>query len=679
MRKWVVTAIILVLLAIVAGTVFRYQLKEMITGGEAKALENAQRLIDEGRPVSALNWLRPFAREMRETGAKAERWRQLYLTAALNAKDGAALVEIYEGYPKALQGNEEAQLLVADRLIKTNRPSDYARLREQWKGVETKPEVWFDLDADQMLLQGDRSGAIVHLNSHSFTGKADTGRLVRLALLTVKDQPRQAWEYLAQAHQKDPQNPEILSYRARLLEVVGQTGLALNEYLSAAEAAPEQAFYQDQLAEFYRRHDRYDLAVDAWKTQLEKGESDVIWLKAWFWTRVIVPRDIAFDAQKLPKGSLEPFLKYLVALPKGKFWDAEAFAKLPNNQTYLQTQQVTFWLRLLDALQRHNEDLAWELLQYNFFSPQSWNPGLENLLRKVLTYRKIGTFNIDVVNADANAALVKPANGDKKVEHPMVTEVNALSVKGADVLKISPELRELLTSPLAVPASFLVSGWLGAALDLTPKPIVIPEGMPEWLAFNYAQAIKAVQGNEPALEFIRHHKESPSLTLMLAELLIANKELDAGAEKLRQLSAVDSDVGVRAAWLLSLLYTERKQFDQARAVIAGQPRLAQDTLGLETLARISLIEGKTQEADQKYQQIQDKSWEAKSYLARKAFKDKDYAKAKTLTLELLQQFPSNVVLRQNYQRILEALGTENAAPQPTIPAVNTQKTVPLHE
>lgn len=674
MRKWVIIVMLLTL-ALVAGTVYRYPLKELVTGGEAKALENAQRLIDEGRPVSALNWLRPFAREMHETGAKAERWRQLFLTAALNAKDGGALLEVYEGNPKALQGNEEAVLLVADRLIKTNRPSEYARLREQWKGVETKPEIWFDLDADQLLLQGDRTGAIAHLNSRTFTGKADTGRLVRLALLTVKDQPRQAWEYLAQAHEKDPQNPEIRSYRARLLEVVGQTGLALNEYLSAAESAPDQAFYQDQLAEFYRRHDRYDLAVDAWKTQLEKGESDVIWLKAWFWTRVIVPREIAFDAKALPKGPLEPLLKYLVALPKRTFWDAEAFSKLPGNQTYLQTQQATFWLRLMDALQKHNEDLAWELLQYNYFAPQSWNPGLENLLRKVLTYRKIGTFNIDVVTPEPTLATVpKQANVDK-VQHPMVTEVNALSVKGADVLKISPELRELLTSPLAIPASFLVSGWLGAALDLSPQPLQVPEGMPEWLAFNYAQAIRAVQGPAVALEFIKQRKSTPSLSLMLGELLIANKELDAGAEQLRQLSSLDSDAGVRAAWLLSLLYMERKQFEQARAVIVGQPRLAKDTLGMETLARISLLEGNVVDAEKRYQEIQDKSWEAKSYLARKAFKDQDFAKAKVLTQELLQQFPNNAVLRSNYQRIQEALEPGSSRSSAVIEEVKVEKVV----
>lgn len=657
MRKGIAVAVLVAILALAGGYVYRYQLQELFTGGEAEAFRQAKKLIDEGNPTSALNWLRPFSRELHETGAHAAEWRKLYITAAMDAKDGGALLQLYESNPRIFEENEEATLLVADRLIKLNRSSDYTTLRDRWQGREVKSDVWFNFDADQMILDGDRTGAIAFLGSQSFEGKADTGRLVRLALLTIKDKPREAWEYLAQAYAKDPDNPEIRSYRARLMEVVGQTGLALNEYLAAAESAPDQVFYQDQLAEFYRRNHRYDLAVDVWKAQLERSNSDTIWLKAWFWTRVVAPLGIHWKDQPVLKGSWEPFLNYLAHLKPGTFWDAEAFEEIPNAHTYLQTQQVTFWLRLMDALQKHNEDLAWELLQYNLFASQSWNPSLENLLRKVLTYRKIGTFNIDVIAAEPSdtTEVISQAKGDKKPTHPLFAEVNALSVKGADALKISDTLRELLTSSFSIPSCFLVAGWLEAALDLTAQPILIPEGMPEWLGYGYAQAIRAVKGVEPALEFVKKQPATPSLSLMLGELLVADKQLDSGAEQLQKLSGLDSDVGFRAAWLLSLLYADGKQFDQARAVIAGQPRLAKDILGLETLARISLLEGNIADADKQYLEIQDKSWEAKSYLARKAFSDKEYQKAHQLTRELLQQFPNNVVLRQNYERIQKEL------------------------
>jgi hypothetical protein len=652
MRKGVAIAILVAILAIAGGYFYRYSLVEMITGGETRALQEAQKLIDEGRPVSALNWLRPFSREITQTTPIAAHWRQLYLKAALEAKDADALLHLYEGDPNIISENEVAALMVADRLIKLNRPLEYAHLHARWKGKETRSEVWFNLDADQKILQGDREGAIALLKSQTFEGKADTGRLVRLALLTIKEKPRVAWEYLVQASAQDPSNPEIRSYRARLLEVIGQTRLALNEYITAAQEAPDQIFYQDQLAEFYRRNRRYDLAVDVWKTQFKHPGADSVWLKAWFWTHVIAPLGIRWQDQSVPKGPFEPFLHYLADLKPGTFWNAEAFEKVPNAQEYLQTQQVTFWLRLLDALQKNKEDAAWELLQYNVFAAQSWNASLENLLRKVLTYRKIGTFNIDVAPQEPATSQPK-ASQDAPLTHPLFVEVNAFSVKGADVLAMSAELRELLTSALAIPSCFLAVGWDAAALDLTPQPISIPKGMPEWVTEDYTQAIRLVKGVGIALTFAEKQPPTPTLSLMIGEYLLTMGQLDDGAERLRPLAALDTETGSRAAWLLSLLYITRKQFDQARAVISAQPRLRDATLGRETFARISLLEGDLADADARYEEIQDKSWEAKSYFARKAFTQKNYPLAEQLTEELLRQFPNNQVLKKNLQRIQE--------------------------
>ena len=665
MRKGIAIALLVAVLAAAAGYWYRYPLVEFFTGGEAEAFRQAEKLIAEGKPAAALNWLGTFSRELHEKGPMAEKWRSLYLTAAVDAKDGGALVVLYEGDPRIVEGNEAANLILAERLIRMTRTQDYVRLRETWVGNETQPEKWFNLDADLKLIQGDRTGAITLLNSKSFEGKADTGRLVRLALLTVKDKPREAWEYLARAFTKDPANSEIRSYRARLLEVVGQTGLALNEYVAAAQLSPDEVFYQDQLAEFYRRNNRYDLAIDVWKTQLQHAPSEVLWLKAWFWTRMLAPSGATWTDQPIPKGSMEPFLNYLANLKPGTFWKEEAFDQIPNSQTYLQSQQVTFWLRLLDSLQKNNEERAWELLQYNVFAAQSWNAALENLVRKVLTYRKIGTFNIDVLAAEPVYG-VNPSDpkSEKSQVHPLLVEVNALSAKGADVLKISDGLREVLTSRFAIPSCFLVSGWFGAALDLTSQPINIPADSPEWLAFNYAQAIRNVKGVGPALEFAQKQAKTPPISLLIGELLYANGKQDEGAEYLRQLSSLDSEIGVRASWLLSLHYSDRKQYDQARAVILAQPTLSKDTLGLETLARISMVEGNLEDAEKRYTEIQDKSWEAKSFLARKAYADKDYQKASLLTEDLLRQFPNNSVLRQNYLRIQEELKGSSGKGEP---------------
>lgn len=669
MRKAILGLLLLLAIGAGAGYIYRYPIWEALTGHEAHALQEARRLIDEGRPRDALNWLNSYTRQIDEDSPIANQWRALYLEAAIAAKDSSIIVFIYDHDHHVLNDNEDAALLAADYLLKAGRPTEYDQLRQTWNGKQTKESVWFNLDADKLLIEGNRTAAIALLGSHAFEGKADSGRLVRLALLTIKDNPRQAWEYLAEAYAKDPENPEIRSYRARLLEVVGQTGLALNEYIGATQSDPKAVFYQDQLAEFYRRNNRYDLALNVWKDHLSEPESEQMWLKAWFWSRVIVPFDLDWSKIPPPSGNLTPFLTYLAALKPGTFWDQKAFEKLANNQNYLERLQVTFWLRLLNACQQHNENGAWELLQYNHFATQSWNLDLESLLRRVLTFRKIGTFNIDepIPETESILAEVQAGKGNRG-RHPLYVEVDELSKKGADIAKITPGLREVLSSDIAIPSCFLVAGWLEAALDLTPDPISIPADMPDWVYYDYAQAIRAVRGNKPALDFARQQKPIPSLTMLIGELLIASGDLDAGAEKLRELSSLDSDVGLRSAWLLALMYTERKQYDQARAVIEAQPLLKSNVLGKEAMARIALLEGKTDEADKIYAEIEGNSTEAKSYLARQAFVNKDYKKAKELTEELLRLYPNNPVLRDNYQRIMSEQTTDNtpenaAAPQ----------------
>lgn len=665
MRKGIIFTLVLILVALMGGGYyFRHPIWEMLTHEEADTLKQVRELLDEGKPRQALAKLGYYAYQLNQDSAIAKQWRSLYLEAAIKSKSSESVLLVYDRYPNILDDNEEGTLLAADLLIKSNRPTDYARLREGWKGRESaeKESVWFNLDADKLLLEGNRTGAADLLNAHTFEGKADTGRLIRLALLNVKESPKKTWEYLAQAYAKDPENPEIRSYRARLLEVVGQTGLALNEYLAAVQANPKNIFYQDQLAEFYRRQNRYDLAINVWKGSLAEPESGSLWLKAWFWSHVIAPMDIDWTNVKPPEGPLQPFLTYLSELPSGTFWNEAAFKKLPNAENYLHTQQATFWLRLLDACQHHNENGAWELLQYNFFAQQSWNPDLENLLKKILTYRKIGTFSIEV----PGIASAPPAEGQKtgtKIipTHPLYTEITQLSTKDLNSTAISPELNALLHSDLAISSPFLVLGWLEAALDLAPEPIKINADMPEWVAYDYALAIRAVKGLQPALQFAEKQTQTPSISMLIGELLIAKGQTDEGVEKLRQLSGLDSEIGFRSAWLLSLVYIEKKQYDQADAVINSQPRLLNDTLGQETLARIALLQGKPEEAEKKYLALQDKSWEAKSFLARKAFQDKDYQKAKELTEELLRQFPSNALLRQNYKLILEETKQDNTA------------------
>jgi hypothetical protein len=98
---------------------------------------------------------------------------------------------------------------------------------------------------------------------------------------------------------------------------------------------------------------------------------------------------------------------------------------------------------------------------------------------------------------------------------------------------------------------------------------------------------------------------------------------------------------VRAAWLISLIHIDRGQYTEAKAIIEGQPKLADNVTGKETLARIALLEGNNELANKLYLAIEKVSPEAKSYLARKAFIEKDWKTARELTEDLLRQYPTN--------------------------------------
>ena len=60
------------------------------------------------------------------------------------------------------------------------------------------------------------------------------------------------------------------------------------------------------------------------------------------------------------------------------------------------------------------------------------------------------------------------------------------------------------------------------------------------------------------------------------------------------------------------------------------------------------------EADKIYQQIENVSYEAKSYLARKAYGHKEWDKAEQFTQELMIAFPDQLKLRENLLKIAKA-------------------------
>jgi|694.fasta_scaffold32219_4 hypothetical protein len=668
MRK--VFILFLVLICILAGSIayiywpkIEHRLRKMTINKEqeVKDIQKAKELLNQSKPEEALAIIYKYKDAIDNRTPIGQEWLELLIRASESTLNLQQLMILYEYYPKAFESHEKASMLVGEGLLLQGQGKNYQALRDAWKGRETNPEIWFVMDSDKLLLDGKRKEAIELLESKTFSGKADTPRLIRLALLNIFDNPKAAWDYLALAYSKDPTNPDIRSYRAKLLESVGKNNLALNEYLGATETAPKNLYLKDQLAEFYLRNFQYGAALQIWSQYLKPPTLDFFWIKTIFWNKVAQPLAIDWKSMEPPKGKLQPFIEYLLALKPNQFWDKSAFEKLDHYQEYLKTQQSTFWLRLLDALKQNKEKEAAELLDYNPFRSVSWNPILEETLKKIIHFRQTGRFTPKIEHPfDINSG---EESSTKSANQPTTLTSNFLFTEIEEIaqsennpqnkqIAVPVSLQELLKGPDAYSATFLAAGWNEAALQLNTLS-VIPKTYPPGLAAGFAAAINLNRGNAAALEFATVQNQTPDMIIIISELLLAGGNSDAALDHLSKLAKEDNDFGIKAAWLSSLIYIDKGQFAQAKAAISSQPKLANQVVGKETLARIYAIEGNEDQATKIYQSIEKDSPEAKSFLARKAFQQKDWKRARELTEQLLGIFPTNGTLQQNLKQIQE--------------------------
>ncbi len=665
MRKFgIVFGLLITVFAISLGIALLPEIRERGPNLQADELQqavdydNALELLKTGKTEEALEIVHKYKGEIESHSENGIKWMELFILGSEETKDIPQLIVLFEFFPEIFKEHESASLLVADSYITNNRVKDYVKIRSLWKDRETKVAAWYVLDVDQLLLDGRKQEAIDLLKSRTFKDKADIGRLVRLSLLYAEEDPKTAWRYLGEAYSKDPQNTDVRSYRGKLLESAGKYNLAHKEYQAAARLNPKNIFLKDQLANFYLRQREYPLALKVWKENLTPPSLDIIWVKTLFWNKVTTPLDYDWDDTPAPQGRLEPLIQYLTGLDNNVFWDEQKFERVPNSKYFLRTQQETFWLRLLSALKNKDEKEANKLLKYNPFIATSWYPQLETSLKRVLNYRLNGTLKID-------NSLVPLVDGAE--EKPQVAPLPPLFVqleqfantnsKENSNKSIPKDLHELLLSNEVFSAVFLAIGWYEAGLQLHQLP-VIPNEFPDWVAFNITNALRYNRTTLEALEFASLQKPTPELSLLTAELMISGGDSDAALEKLNKLARNDTDIGYRSAWLASLIYIDHKDWKNARNTVIAQPRLVNDILGKETLARVAYLEGNAPLADKLYAAIEKNSPEARSYLARKAFADRDWKRAQELTQLLMEDYPDNPMLQENLNKIAVELKRE---------------------
>ena len=195
-------------------------------------------------------------------------------------------------------------------------------------------------------------------------------------------------------------------------------------------------------------------------------------------------------------------------------------------------------------------------------------------------------------------------------------------------------------------------GWTEAALQLQPSAFLSAD-FPEWVSGLYINGMRQNRGNQAALKFAAQQKQTPMIHLLTAEIEIAEGKTNQAIPVLEKLKTQQDDIGARAAWLLSLIDMQKGNYRQAGAAIAAHPQLAETLQGQEALGRIAVLDGDLEKAVQIYQKIMHQSNEAKSFLARLAYQQKNWPLARELTEELLNQFPGNAQLQENLKKIIK--------------------------
>lgn len=479
-----------------------------------------------------------------------------------------------------------------------------------------------------------------------FTKKDETDRLVRLAALNVLEDPQRARSYLYEALHIDPNNPDLHTFKASLEETLHQDQTANHDYIAAVQYDPENPYRREQLADFYLRTKQYPLAIEILQDTMTAPSLDNIWLKGVFWGHLTFPLRDSWHQQDIPEGRLKDFVSYLFALPHGIYWDQHAFEALPAHQYYSNTLQETFWLHLISSLKNNEEGKALVQLEHNIFQYTSWAPELEKALRTLIHYRLLNRVN-------PTLSSISPT--DDSIENPqqLLGMLANLSDTELDQLPaaIPYQMQSLLLSKEAFATLFLAEGWNEAAIQLHFLE-KYPDNFPSWIAAAMTKAINQNRDGKKALSFALAQNSSSSLSLLAAEIALEAGEKQIAFNALKQIYTSKDENGEKAALILAEFLLAHENIIDAKKALLAQPSLSNNVKAREILARVALQEGNIKKANQMYLGLEQQSSEAKSYLARKAFNEREWSRARELTEDLLKDHPENTTLAENLKRII---------------------------
>ena len=613
---------------------------------EEKSYETAKAIVEHGNVVDAVSIIRAYRAKSKEDPDNAEKWLHVEIEACETMKHVPRLVWMLDNHEEDLLQYEEASLLVARAALETDDIERFQQIRDHWKDRQEMKSAWFFLDVDALLKQREVDEAMALLKSRSFEGNDDCGRLARLAILTVPSDTEKAWDYLAEAYTRNPRNSDVRMFRGQFLEVVNRPEEARIEYVAAHLAAPENPFYVDKLADFYRRTGRIDLALQTWTQRLEHPSVDLIWMKTYFWRSVANRVPLKVDHLDPPDGSLKPLVAFLRELPDDQFWDADQFQLVSGQERYVERRQDVFWLHLLQLLKDGSEDEALSMLISNRFRSGSWHPELESRLAQVIKFRQAGSLRPPI---PADPSRMAPTR------HQLFELLDKVGFGNPDLVKsgLPPAVKRLLQSDHAFSAVLLAAGWREAALKLQGSGKITAD-MPDWYAYGMAQAIRLNRDDETALHYARLQPPSDVLSLLIGELQLAEGQSQAAVKQLLPLCRREDAIGYRATWLSVGAMLDAKDTASARKIAESNRTFAKSLEGQEIIASTWVADDDLDKAATIYGRLGDQSTAGLTFQARQAYSKKDWDEARRITNVLIERYPDEMQLHANLSAITDA-------------------------
>lgn len=630
-----VLVIIIVLIAVIVG--LRFAIPKAL---DMKAYSEAEQAIKANQPQIALRVIGRRGKSSTRRSKTDMKWLALELRAAVDYRDIIRLLSIYQIEPSVIEANEDASVLVARALsMRPGSEKQMASLQKLWEPKSSQPESWFCIKVDNLLQKGDRAGAMSLLKSRSFTGKADIPRLTRMAMLQMASDPWQSWQTMQQATILDPRSPDVLTIRAQIFERLGKTRNARVSYAAALITDPKNPMLVDQLAEFYIRQGSFPLAVQTWANGITTRPQDFLWVKLAFWSKTAVPAEKS-PKVNIPEGEIDSFAKYLVELKPDVFWDNAAFGTLPEYSRYLEERQESAWLRLLQELKNGNETEATELIKAWPFKNRTWQPETLNAINAVLIARSTGKFGQAVATGRSLPST-----------HSFISGINRL--QGKPLTSASTETQVLVKNNEVFALILAASGWSNAAV-IIHRTDLYPASYPSWAAYTMTHAMAQVKSDKTALTWALKQPKTPELEQLIGELYLATGNVPAGIKILATNATKSDAIGYRAAWLLSLAQLEANQIASAEQTVLRNKQLLQSVAGKEIMAKTALAVKNVAQAEKIYSSIASDSIEAKVFLAKRAYDNKQYDRAEQITNQLIMAAPDEMQFRKNLEAIQKA-------------------------